>query len=316
MLRQLAFNLPFDIPSSSDFSEPHVKANILLQNHFSRKPLPADLQGDQRLILEQAVRLVHAMVDVISSSTGSQTEAENDEDALASSCNLRPAILCMELSQMIVQALWMNQSPLLQLPYLNKNMTERLRTEAGVEDIADFMNMEDALRERLIPLPEQQMVHLAGVCNRYPNLELIIKNEEGDLRLDMATASETPLDLAVMIRRDIDEADFSSKEEYLEELKTFAQPVDAPLYPLQKDENWWVLVGQPSANRLLSIKKITSMQQKASLTQTLALQIHKKFLLSEKAENQKRKVIDLKVYLICDSYIGCDLEKSVQIKLY
>ena len=154
MLNQLAFNLPFDIPSSSDFSEPHVKANILLQSHFSRKPLPTELQGDQRLILEQAVRLVHAMVDVISSSTGSQTENKNEADALASSGNLRPAILCMELSQMIVQALWMNQSPLLQLPYLSKNMVERLKTEAGVEDIADFMNMDEAPRERLVPLSE------------------------------------------------------------------------------------------------------------------------------------------------------------------
>lgn len=271
MLLQLAFNLPFDISSASDFSEPHVKANILLQSHFSRKPLPVELRGDQRLILEQAVRLVHAMVDVISSSTGNRAENENDEDALASSGNLRPAILCMELSQMIVQALWTNQSPLLQLPYLDKNMIERLKAEAGVEDIADFMNMDDSPRERLVPLSEQQMASLAGVCNRYPNLELAIKNEEDELCVDTAIGSESPLDLVVTIRRDIDEADFSSREEYLEELKIFAQPVDSRLYPLQKDENWWVLVGQPSTNRLLSIKKITNMQLKATITQTLAL---------------------------------------------
>jgi len=155
------------------------------------------------------------------------------------------------------------------------------------------------------------MASLAGVCNRYPNLELGVKNKEEDLYVDTANGSESPLDLMVTIRRDIDEADFSSREEYLEELKVFAQPVDARLYPLQKDESWWVLVGQPSSNRLVSIKKITNMQQRATVTQTLPLQIHKDFLLAEKPENQKRKIIDLKVYLICDSYVGCDLEKNV-----
>lgn len=74
------------------------------------------------------------MVDVISSSR---------DDALSTGNNLRPAILCMELSQMIIQALWTNQSPLLQLPYLTLPMIESLKDNAEVEDVADFMNMDD-----------------------------------------------------------------------------------------------------------------------------------------------------------------------------
>ena len=87
MLRQLALNLPIDIPSQSDYSEAHIQANILLQCYFSRKPIPADLKADQRALVSEAIRLTHAMVDVISSG---------------SSNNLRPAIMCMEFSQMIV----------------------------------------------------------------------------------------------------------------------------------------------------------------------------------------------------------------------
>ena len=41
-------------------------------------------------------------------------------------------------------------------------------------DIADFMNMEDEDREKLVPLSEEQMADLASVCNRYPNLELVL----------------------------------------------------------------------------------------------------------------------------------------------
>lgn len=115
------------------------------------------------------------------------------------------------------------------------------------------------------------MEDLAGVCNRYPNLELGIKNKEDELCVDTSNGGENLLELGVTVRRDIDEADFESREEYLEELKIFAQPVDARLYPKSKDENWWIVVGQPSSNRLVSIKKVTNMQKRASLSQSLPL---------------------------------------------
>ena len=159
------------------------------------------------------------------------------------------------------------------------------------------------------------MTNLAAVCNRYPNLELGIENRPSELSVSTSGSSGNSLDLIVSIKRDLAEADFDTKEEYLEELKVFAQPVHAPHYPLAKEEHWWIVVGQPSANRLLSIKKITNMQQQASLTSTLRVEIESDFLLLETPANQSRKVMDLKVYLMCDSYSGCDLEKDLQITL-
>jgi pre-mRNA-splicing helicase BRR2 len=97
--------------------------------------------------------------------------------------------------------------------------------------------------------------------------------------------------VTITIRRDIDEADFETKEEYLEELKTFTHPVDAPYYPQRKEENWWLVIG--NANKLLGIKKVTTLNKKPSVTHTMTW---------EK---------DAKAYLICDSYMGCDLEKKL-----
>lgn len=65
------------------------KVNLLLQCHLERLPLNADLQHDQKRVLLKAVEHVHAMVDVMSSQ-----------------CNLKQAILGMQLSQMLVQAMW------------------------------------------------------------------------------------------------------------------------------------------------------------------------------------------------------------------
>lgn len=93
-------------------------------------------------------------------------------DVISSNGYLKPALLSMELSQMIVQAMWVSQSPLMQLPYVgNQQMVQELK-KAGVEDIPDFMNMDDSLRERILKIDDQKMQHIAEVCNRYPNVEM------------------------------------------------------------------------------------------------------------------------------------------------
>ena len=40
------------------FTDPHVKAYALLQAHFSRTPLSADMAADQRTVLLKATRLL------------------------------------------------------------------------------------------------------------------------------------------------------------------------------------------------------------------------------------------------------------------
>lgn len=62
----------------------------------------------------------------------------------------------MKLSQMVVQAVWQDSSPLLQLPYFDAITVKKL-TALGVNDIADFQNMEDEDREKILAKfsPEQ-----------------------------------------------------------------------------------------------------------------------------------------------------------------
>ncbi|EGR33236.1 hypothetical protein IMG5_058560, partial [Ichthyophthirius multifiliis] len=71
----LLFNLNQKITFSYDktnFNEPKTKTFILLQAYFSRLQVNSDLNYDQKLILENAVRLIHALVDVINSNGWSQ----------------------------------------------------------------------------------------------------------------------------------------------------------------------------------------------------------------------------------------------------
>ena len=72
---------------------------------------------------------------------------------------------------MIVQAMWVTKSPLLQLPFIDQDTVSDLQ-KAKVEDIVDFMNMDDGLRSKLLKVTQTQMAQIADVCNRYPNIEL------------------------------------------------------------------------------------------------------------------------------------------------
>ncbi|KAF3629042.1 U5 small nuclear ribonucleoprotein kDa helicase [Capsicum annuum] len=50
------------------YADPHVKANVLLQAHFSRQTVGGNLASDQQEVILSASRLLQAMVDVISSN--------------------------------------------------------------------------------------------------------------------------------------------------------------------------------------------------------------------------------------------------------
>jgi len=89
------------------YTDPHTKANILLQCHFSRMPIPVDLVGDQKVVVELATRLLSALVDVISSNSW-----------------MNPALAAMELAEMVTQGLWTKDSPLLQISVFNDSLVK------------------------------------------------------------------------------------------------------------------------------------------------------------------------------------------------
>ena len=45
---------------NAKWTDPHTKANALLQAHFARSNLSADLQADQRVVVPLATRLLQA----------------------------------------------------------------------------------------------------------------------------------------------------------------------------------------------------------------------------------------------------------------
>lgn len=176
---------------------------------------------------------------------------------------------------------------LLQLPYFSKELAQKCEDNPGgsVTSVYELVEMEDEERRELLQMFGAQLAEIAEICNRIPdiNLGIYIPGRE-DIR-----AGEV-INLEVSIGRNLSWTDQVG-------------PVYAPRYPKLKQEGWWPMVTGAKTNQFLSMKRVFVKGE------------WKKVTLDFVAPAQTgRKHYTL--YVICDSYIGCDLKLyfSVNIK--
>ena len=100
-----------------------------LQAHFTRTNLSGDLATDQARVLVTATRLLQACVDVITSSSW-----------------LKPAIVAMDMSQQVVQAMWQSDPVLLQLPHFTRDLAKKC-TQAKISTIIPAQEDQTSLTE-------------------------------------------------------------------------------------------------------------------------------------------------------------------------
>lgn len=268
ILRRIYDRCPVKV-AEVDFNDVHFKANILLQAHFSRMALPVDLAKDQEIVLKQVLNLLSAAVDVLSSEG-----------------NLN-AMRAMELSQMVVQAMWDRDSPLKQIPHFDDRVVG-IAQKAGIDDVESFLdamgedNPDRAKFVASLGFDTSQLNAAAHFTNElYPNVDISFEVLDKD---DITTGS--PAFLQVTIDRQLEDDEEPNTK------------VHAPFYPLDKTENWWLVVGNEETNSLYGIKRVTIGR---SLTTKLD------YIVSQPGEQE------LKLYLICDSYFGVDQDPTFEV---
>lgn len=188
------------------------------------------------------------------------------------------ALGAMDLSQMCVQACWETDSHLKQIPHFESDVIKRC-LDAGVETVYDVMELDEAKGRSLLQMDDQQFKDVDAFLKSYPTLELNFELVKDEYK------SGAPIQLRVFLNADAEDDDEDAGD----------QVVVAPFYPPSKMVHWWVVVGEPSTRQLLAIKRVTV---KKSLTVNL------EFTLSQGTH-------DVKLYLICDSYLGVDHELKV-----
>jgi pre-mRNA-splicing helicase BRR2 len=291
LLRRIYDRVPVKMAQPS-YDSPHFKAFVLLQVHFSRLQLPIDLAKDQEIILTKVLGLLSAVVDVLSS------------DGHINAMN------AMEMSQMVVQAMWDRDSPLKQipnftveviraannsgyvLPMSSKFHSTYLYPCASIKDVFEFMEAMDpaenpnyeALVKRL-GLSQAQLAQAANFTNnKYPSIELDFELEDPD-----NITAGTPSYVRIKIEREVDEEDDAV------EIDT---TVHAPFYPVKKMENWWLVIGEESTRTLLAIKRVTIGRR---------LNLRLEYTVPTPGEHE------LKLFLMSDSYVGVDQDPSFTI---
>ncbi|KAI4335915.1 hypothetical protein L6164_014511 [Bauhinia variegata] len=203
--------------------DPHVKANLLFQAHFSHLELPiSDYITDLKSVLDQSIRIIQAMIDICANSGW-----------------LSSSITCMHLLQMVIQGLWFDkESALWMLPCMNSTLLSSL-TGSGISTIQQLLDIPKAL--------------LQNVAGNFPASRLY---------QDLQHFPQVKMKLRVQ-KKDTDGGKSCILHVRLEKTNSRRHSSRAfvPRFPKIKDEQWWLVLGNTPTSELFALKRVSFSDQ-------------------------------------------------------
>lgn len=199
--------------------DPHVKANLLFQAHFSQLELPiSDYVTDLKSVLDQSIRIIQAMIDICANSGW-----------------LSASVNCMHLMQMVMQGLWFDKdSSLWMLPCMNEDLLQSLR-KGGISTVQQLLDLPGA--------PLQAMIGNFPASRFYQDLQNF-----PCIRMKLRVE-----------KKDIDGRKSLSLKIKLEKTnrKQNRSRAFTPRFPKLKDEAWWLVLGNTSTSELFALKRVS-----------------------------------------------------------
>uniref|UniRef100_A0A1D1YQG8 RNA helicase n=1 Tax=Anthurium amnicola TaxID=1678845 RepID=A0A1D1YQG8_9ARAE len=212
----LSEKVPY-IVDTNHLDDPHVKANLLFQAHFSRLELPiTDYVTDLKSVLDQSIRIIQAMIDICANSGW-----------------LSSALTCMHLLQMVMQGLWFEKdSSLWMLPCMNESLFNDISGK-GISSLQELlnlskMNLQLALQQSLHPDLYQELQH-------FPHVQVKLKLHEKH-------AKGLKQHLSINLEK--------------KNLKHTSRAF-TPRFPKVKEEAWWLVLGNVSSSELFALKRVS-----------------------------------------------------------
>jgi antiviral helicase SLH1 len=202
--------------------DPHVKAFLLLQAHMSRITLPiTDYVGDQTSVLDQAIRIIQASIDV-----------------MAELGYLSSMLEFIHLLQSIKSARWPDENPASILPGVNSSPTpsqqqkeqQKEQQKTLLQEIAKTPTPQLPALARTLGIPQSQLPRFTKAAACLPNLAVSVD--------DPTTSS-----LTVTLRR-------------LNPVAEREARIYAPRFPKPQTEGWFVVVADVARDEVLAVKRV------------------------------------------------------------
>ncbi|XP_031554350.1 activating signal cointegrator 1 complex subunit 3-like [Actinia tenebrosa] len=298
--KELSEHLPLEVPPHS-FDDPHTKANLLFQAHFSRVGLPiSDFLTDQKSVLDQAIRILQAMIDLSA-----------DEGWLATSLRI------MHIVQMVIQGRWLQDSTLMTLPSISDQhlplfVGPRREPIESLPELLDFVGSDPEALAKLLrgSFSANHIEHLLNIVKRLPVVGISVKLRGAWADGDGAQQEERPLDIETLEGRHDNWSKVHADQEYslnielkrLNRFKGSELKAHAPYFPKAKSEGWWMVLGDTDSGELLALKRIGNIRSSTRAT-----------LSFYTPEIEGRKIYTL--YLISDCYLGLDQQYDLYFEI-
>ncbi|KAG8388729.1 hypothetical protein BUALT_Bualt02G0155600 [Buddleja alternifolia] len=214
---ELSNKVPYKVDKNL-LDDPHVKANLLFQAHFSRVELPiTDYVTDLKSVLDQSIRIIQAMIDLCANSGW-----------------LSSTITCMRLLQMVMQGLWFDRdSSLWMLPC----MTDDLITILSQRGISSVMQLLD-----LPPGTLQTLSRSSGALRLHEELQHFPRIQ-ARLRVQKRGGGDDPR-VSLNIRLEKTNRNKKTSRAFV------------PRFPKTKDEAWWLVLANTSTSQLYALKRV------------------------------------------------------------
>uniref|UniRef100_A0A5F8AB81 Activating signal cointegrator 1 complex subunit 3 n=1 Tax=Macaca mulatta TaxID=9544 RepID=A0A5F8AB81_MACMU len=313
MNSELAKCLPIELNPHS-FDSPHTKAHLLLQAHLSRAMLPCpDYDTDTKTVLDQALRVCQAMLDVAA-----------NQGWLVTVLNIT------NLIQMVIQGRWLKDSSLLTLPNIENHhlhlfkkwkpvmkgphargrtsiecLPELIQACGGKDHVFSSM-VESELHAAKTKQAWNFLSHLPVI-----NVGISVKGSwddlvEGHNELCVSTLTADKRDDNKWIKLHAD-------QEYV--LQVSLQRVHfgfhkgkpescavTPRFPKSKDEGWFLILGEVDKRELIALKRVGYIRNH-----------HVASLSFYTPEIPGRYIYTL--YFMSDCYLGLDQQYDIYLNV-
>lgn len=249
------------------------KRNAILWAHMWRvqDKLPPFAQREIDRFLGESEFVSRALVSIAADGKGEGNRA------------LESVKSCIRFRQCLVQALDFDDSPLLQLPNVTKLPDSAKNSLPSIQDIIADRDGARANLANKLKFNDSERLDLDAWCKHVPSVKLEcqvnVLDEDQIAEDDLGTLTVT------LVRANLNEGEASG-------------PIHAPFYPKPKFEEWWVLLYDHRARRLISESLIlgTGHREECKI----------RFLVPRSGD------YSWTVHAMCDSYVGLDVSTVLE----